>query len=438
VAGVIRLGTAGLLILLLGLGSLPADTPAQQAAPSPPQALVGPLFAQLASLRGVAAPGSPPPVEIRSRGETRRYAEQELERKYTAAQLEAERKAMVTWGLIPAGFDLRGFLLDLLQEQAGAYYDPVRKVMVLADWLTPEEQQVALLHELVHALQDREISLDQFLAAAPGKGDQTLARQALVEGEATALSLEVLLKAQGLALEGIQNLAPLQQLVSVPSAGPVINQAPKYLRDLLLFPYIRGLVFFHQFRLRHPQSAVGQLFRDPPRSTAQILHPEKSFGSREDPVPVTLPDLRAILAPAWRRASEDELGEWGLGEVLDGYLGEAAARSLATGWRGDRYQVWEDDRGPLLVYRVSWESKEKAQAFAQSYAALLEKKHPALAGKGAKGSGSLWSWQSGAQRFLVEREGLEVLVLERVPATAVEPIRHALWPHNPPALAPAR
>ncbi len=422
----IRREIAGFL-LLLSLGTLPLPAPGQQAPSPAPQALVGLLFAQLAGVRGVTAPGPPPPVEIRSRSETRRYAGQELDRKYTAAQLEAERKAMVAWGLIPTGFDLRGFLLDLLQEQAGAYYDPARKVMVLADWLTPEEQQVALLHELVHAFQDREISLDQFLAPNPGKGDQLLARQALVEGEATALSLDVSLKALGLGLERTPDLSAFQQLVTVPSAGPVISRAPKYLKDLLLFPYFRGLVFFHQFRLRHPQSAAGQLYRDPPRSTAQILHPEKIFDSREDPVTLTLPDLRAILAPA-RRLPEDELGEWGLGEVLEGYLGETAARSLATGWRGDRYQVWEDDRGLLLVYRVSWESQEKAEAFVGAYAGLLEKKHPALAGKGVKNPGPLWSWQDGSHRFLVERQGVEVLVLERVPATAVEPIRRAFWP----------
>lgn len=433
-----RRGLAGLVVLLLSLGGIPVSVPAQQAPSASLQALVGPSFARLATLRGVSAPGPPPPVEIRSRSDTRRFAKQELNRKYTPAQLEAERKALVAWGLIPADFDLRGFLLDLLQEQAGAYYDPVRKVMVLADWLSAEEQQVALLHELVHALQDREISLDQFVTPAPGKGDQMLAREALVEGEATALSLEILLKGQGLTLEQIPDPSAFQQLVAVYSPGPVIARAPRYLRDLLLFPYAHGFAFFHQFRLKHPQSAITRLYRDPPRSTAQILHPEKFFGRREDPLPVALPDLRAALPRAWRRVSEDELGEWGLGEVLEEHLGPAASRQLAAGWRGDRYEVWESERSWLLIYRVSWESADKAEAFARAYVKLLERKHPAISGKGVKGAESRWSWQDGAHWFLVERQGVEVLVLERAPAAALEPIRQAVWPAGLPASAPPR
>lgn len=424
--------------VLLGLAGSPAPSPAQPSAAGPVQALVGPFFSELAVLRGLPAPGPPPAVVIRTRAETRRYVEQELDRKYPPARVEAERKALMAWGLIPTSFDLRGFLVDLLEEQAAAYYDPVGKVMVLADWLTPEQQQAALLHELVHALQDRDVPLDQFLTAAPGKGDQALARQALVEGEAVVLSLELLLKAQGLDLRQIPDLSTVRQLVAAQSVGPVIDRAPKFLKDLLLFPYVQGLIFFHQLRLAHPQSVVSQLYRDPPRSTSQILHPGKLVGRREDPLPVTFPDLRPILPPAWRRVIEDELGEWALGAVLEEHLGEQEARRLASGWRGDRYQVWEDNRRPSLLYRVSWEKEETAEAFAQAYGRLLEKRHPALAGKAVKGAGARWSWQDGPQGFLVERQGPDVLVLEGMPATAVEPLRQALWRLSPLAPAPVR
>lgn len=429
---------AGVLALLLSVGTLLTPGSAQQQSPAASLlALVGPFFTQLATLRGIPAPGPPPPVVIRSRSEIRRYAEQELNRKYPLPRLEAERKALVAWGLIPADFDLRGLLLDLLQEQAGAYYDPVAKVMVLADWLKPEEQQLALIHELVHAIQDREIPLDQFLSKVPGQGDQLLARQALVEGEAMALSLEILLKAQGLELARIPDLSGIQQLVTALATGAVFARVPKFLQDLLHFPYVGGLIFVHQFRLRQPWAALSQLYRDPPRSTTQILHPEKFLDRREDPVSITFPDLKAILAQAWRLASEDELGEWGLAAVLKTFLDQAAGRRLASGWRGDRYQVWADDQNQLLlIYRVHWEAEEGAEAFAQAYAGLLEKKYPALAGKAAKGSGSLWSWQEGQQSFLVERRGPEVLVLEGVPVTAAKPITQALWAVGPTVPSP--
>ncbi len=435
----IRRSLATLLVLLLSIGALPARAASQQPGTASPESVAGRLFADLASLRGLSAPGAPPPVRIRSRSEIRRHAERELSRKYPAARLEAERKAIVAWGVIPASFDLKGSLLDLLQEQAAAYYDPAGKIMVLGDWLTPEEREFALLHELVHALQDRETALDQYLAPAPGKGDQLMARQAVIEGEATALSLDLLLQRQGLDLTRVPLPPIVQQLTGALLSGPVFSRAPKFLQELLLFPYLQGALFVQQLRLLHPWAAMSDLYRDPPRSTAQILHPEKFLGDREDPLPVAFPDLRVILAQRWRLVTEDELGEWGLGMVLETFLDRTTGLSLADGWRGDRYQLWEDDQGQLaLIYRVRWEAEGAAGSFAQAYAGLLEKKYAPLAGKALKRPGTVWSWQDGSQGFLVEQRGLEVLVLERVPAPALTPIRQALWPATAPAPAPAR
>jgi Zn-dependent peptidase ImmA (M78 family) len=92
---------------------------------------------------------------VRSRDERRQFIAGELARKYSPARLNAERRALVAWGLVPPDFDLGSFLTDLVLEQAAAYYDPVNKVMVLTNWLPPDEQREALTHELVHALQDR-------------------------------------------------------------------------------------------------------------------------------------------------------------------------------------------------------------------------------------------------------------------------------------------
>ncbi|MBI4560793.1 MAG: hypothetical protein HY724_02020 [Candidatus Rokubacteria bacterium] len=431
---------ASLLVLLLGGSTVVVSASAQEASPPPVQALVEASLAKVASIRGLPSLPSPPPVVIRSKSETKRFFEQELARKHPAARLEAERKAMVAWGLIPPDFDLRGFLADLLSEQAAAYYEPVRKVMIVGDWLKPEEQQIALAHELVHALQDRQIPIEKFLAPGPGKGDQQLARQALLEGEAVAVTVELLLQARGLDLSRIPALAGVHQLAMAFSgaAGPIFGRAPKFLQNLLIFPYVQGLAFVHQFRLRHPWSAFDRFYQDPPRSTTQILHPEKVLDRREDPIVLTLPKPRPALALGWRLASEDELGEWGLSAVLGTFLDEATSQRLARGWRGDRSQILEDSQGKLaLIYRVRWEAEEPAEAFAQAYAGLLEKKYPALAGKGAKGPGSLWSWQDGSETSIVEQRGVDVLVLERVPTAAEKPLRQALWSGAPEA-APAR
>src|SRR5262245_7842302 len=93
----------------VGLLLLPARAIAQAPpapAPSPAavtlDALAAPLYQQLAALKGMGNPGAPPPLVARSREETRRFIEQELDRRYSAPRVEAERKGMAAWGLIPA------------------------------------------------------------------------------------------------------------------------------------------------------------------------------------------------------------------------------------------------------------------------------------------------------------------------------------------------
>ena len=398
--------------------------------------LAAPLYQQLAALKGMTSPGAPPPILIKSREETRRFIQQEMDRRYSAARIESERKGMVAWGLIPPTYDLRRLFVDLMEEQIAAYYDPVSKVMVVGDWLSPDQQHAAIMHELVHALQDREISLDTFITPHPGQGDQLLARQALMEGEAVALMLALLLKAQGLDLAARPDLNAVRGAVIAGTTGPAVAAAPKFLRDLLIFPYMDGLTFVYQFSKRQPWSAMPTLYRDPPRSTAQILKPEKRLGQREDPIQITLPDLGAV-APGAKIVNEDELGEFALGAVVGTYLGEQAGPPGASGWRGDRYRIWEDADGRFVIaYLLAMDSERAANAFAATYGKVIEKRHPPLAGKEVVGPAALTTWKDGGRTFVVERRGTEVLIMEQMASGAADGVREAIWRSRPTAPKP--
>ncbi len=378
------------------------------------------LLGELAVIRGVPPPGPAPPLAIQTREQRRRFVVEEFRRKYSPTRLEAERRALVAWRLVPPDFDLAGFLADLLAEQAAAYYDPVRKRMVLANWLTPELRRDALAHELVHVIQDRLVNLDRFLAGRPGHADEGLARQALVEGEAVALQHELRLRQEGRELGRLPDVVELQRAIRSSATGPVLTRAPAYVRSMLLFPYADGLGFLHAFRQRHPWAGLSDVYRDPPRSASQILHPERYFDRREDPLPIELPDLAAILPAGSRPVIEDELGELGLGEALRRFLGDAEA----IGWRGDRYVLWDVPAGsPVLMSLTAWDGVERAAEFARAYARVLGGKH----GLAPRSDGPLLAWTAGTEAYLVERRGRLVLILERPPAPGVDAIRAAVW-----------
>ena len=396
------------------------------------EALAAPIYQQLATLKGMTSPGHPPPVLLRSREDNRRFMEQEMNRRYSPARIEAERKTLVAWGLIPADYDLRTLFLDLMQEQISAYYDPRAKVMVVGDWLPPEQQRAALIHELVHALQDREIALDGFISPDPGRGDQLLARQALIEGEAVALTIDYLLKAQNMDITVLPDLSNTQGLIATSAGGPMIAKAPKFLRDLLLFPYLEGVGFAYQLRKAHPWSAMSALYRDPPRSTAQIMDPAKRLSAlREDPVPVTLPDLARLL-PGRMLVSEDEMGEFGLGALIGLHLGEPEGRRAAVGWRGDRFQVWEDGGGGFpIACLVVLRDELVAATLAGHLRDFVARRHPGPAAKVRAGGGGVIMWSDGGHASLVDRRGAQILLLEHMPAATIERVRDTIWRSRP-------
>jgi hypothetical protein len=408
------------LLLLAGMAA--ASLAAPQALVTPEQrAEAARLLGELAAIRGLPPPGPPPPLVIQSREERHRFVVSEYGRKFSPARLDAERRALVAWGLAPPDFDLATFYADLYAEQAAAYYDPSAKRMILANWLTPEMRRDALAHELVHTLQDRQVDLDRFLAGRAGHGDESVARQALVEGEAVALTHELNLRREGRELASLPDVAALQRAIRASATGPVLARAPRYVRTMLTFPYASGLGFVHAFRQRRPWAALSTVYQDPPRSSAQILHPERYLDRREDPVAIALPDLAAVLPPGATKVIEDELGEIGLGEVLRQFRGDAADTS---GWRGDRYALWDVTPGAsLLVAITAWDGDAAAAAFARAYSGVMVTKHRLA----PHPEGLLLAWAASGRAFVIEQRGRTVVLIERAPAAALDALRAALW-----------
>src|SRR5207248_10556144 len=73
-----------------------------------------------------------------------------------------------------------------------------------------------------------------------------------------------------------------------------LDQAPRVLRESLLFPYQEGLNWTRALYKRGGWQEVSQAFQTLPRSTEQVMHPEKYF-AHEAPVKVTLPDITSLL-----------------------------------------------------------------------------------------------------------------------------------------------
>jgi len=146
----------------------------------------------------------------------------------------------------------------------------------------------------------------------------------------------------------------------------VFSQAPLWLRESLIFPYLAGAEFVRNFARAHPgKQPFGSLM---PVSTEQILHFDHyEAGDR--------PSVLTFVPPAPDTVRyEDDLGEFEIRLLLQQFLDdEALATELATGWNGDRFRVLGAD-ADVLVWYTAWDDSVAAKRFAKGLGQAWEKR----------------------------------------------------------------
>ncbi len=352
--------------------------------------------------------------------------------------INREAKTLIKLGLLPPDTDLTSSVTQLYAHQAVGFYDAHTQVLYVADWLPAMMQEGVLSHELVHALQDQRIPLLQWLTAGVGEDDAVLARQAIMEGEATALMLETALDGSGMSFDDLQSLDPAtltQMATQTLAADAQTASLPPYLGALMTFPYVDGLAFFKALRATHSWSFMSQVYAQPPESTEQIIHPDAYFQRKDHPTPVALPDLERILGASWKRIDENILGEFTWRTLFQVRLGGTGLGAASTGWDGDRYQLFEDTGGAhrVLVIRTVWDTPADAREFAEAYRLVIEGKYrsPRL----IEAADSVWWWRTEEDDVLLQVRGEEVWISEGAPSALTVSLRETI--RREPALRPA-
>jgi hypothetical protein len=240
---------------------------------------------------------------------------------------------------------------------------------------------MVLAHEIDHGLQDQSFDLHRFEDLPSSEGDAAAARHALVEGDGIAVMIEVMLARRGAKVDWANPLiaTAIEKSMSAPGiASDGLDSAPLAIREAMLFPYRAGFGFIAALRRRRPWSAVDAAFARPPRSTEQILHPERYLAD-DPPIPI---DVRVPAAlPGFAIAHSTVWGELGFGLWLRSRgVDERTADEAAAGWGGDRAVVLARpgdrriDRA-VGIARTEWDTEadaiEAAEAAGKALADLV-------------------------------------------------------------------
>jgi hypothetical protein len=312
---------------------------------------------------------------LRSREQIRAYVINEMKEDKDEAERYAGQRSAEAFGLLPKGFDLDNFMIDLLTEQIAGLYDPKSHEFYVADWIPAADQKMVMAHELTHALQDQHFKIDNWVKAARPNDDAELARESVLEGSAMAAMVDYLLQGTGRSLQDLPDIDP-SMLVGDMDSTPMLKKAPPFLRDALIFPYLDGLNFSAAIVRPKGWDALSGVFAKPPVSTQQIMHPETYFSFRTPPK-ADLPSLDKDLGSDWVRLEDNLMGEFGWKEVLKQFLNEERATPLAAAWNSDRYILFEQKKTKklVLIARLDLADERATARFFASYSEVLAKKY---------------------------------------------------------------
>ena len=305
---------------------------------------------------------STPRSAMRTKEQVRGYLIRKLDEELPPDRLRGLETTYRLFGLLPDTLQLRPLLLDLYSEQVAGFYDPDSATLFGVEGSDPERLRLVLAHEMIHALQGQHMRLDSILDDRRNN-DRLTAAQAILEGQATLASLDVLAPGQDVAQNPQFWELYRDQVQQQKTSMPVFRDAPLILRESLIFPYLQGAEFMHWWA-QSPFRDTLPYGRRMPQSTEQIIHPER-YARNDLPVELVYPAASDVVY-------EDVLGENEIRVVLAHLAGSDEVQTVVPiGWGGDRYRLYRSSGGPALVWYVVWDDAASAGRFLRSAGAGL-------------------------------------------------------------------
>ena len=361
-------------LALIVISRLPAQEVAAPETGVPTAAEIDIVMKELSSITGFKVKRQLP-FEMISREQVNKFLKEQIRHSVKPEEIRAEETTLKKFGFVPQDFDLKKNTIDLLTEQAAAFYDFHRKKLFISDWAARNMRDEALVHELGHALADQNFPIEKFLGKNSDDSEESLARESVVEGQAEWLMIQYALRQNGRSLA--DPATAREFLKSDDDTGtpdkeyPVFSNAPLYIRRTLMFPYEDGQRFQQAVFMKDGNGAFAEVFQKPPVTTSQVMHPERYFNN----VTATSPVLPKPIhhSKAFVGGSVGELDEQ---VMLQQYIDADTAQSLSPKLRGATYRI--DESKPkgstMLIYASEWQDEASARQYFDAYQKILHGK----------------------------------------------------------------
>jgi len=232
------------------------------------------------------------------------------------------------------------------------------------------------------------------------------------------------LDSEQLAHSAAENPSLVSQMgPGIKASIDAMSAIPPFILDPLFGAYTKGAAAVAAVRDAGGWAAVGELYKNPPESTEQLLHPkEKLIGKRDYPVVfdfAPLPTLFAGLKPL----DADVLGELTMAVYFKNW-GDKNPAAEVLGWGGDRYEAFDVGGKVVGVWMTTWDAPSDSARFAKAYAATLGRRFPGEPASSVGGPAAVGVTHPDGTTTLVShaKGSKDVAILDGVPASSASAV----------------
>jgi hypothetical protein len=224
-----------------------------------------------------------------------------------------------------------------------------------------------LLHELIHALQDREVDLREVYESIEWSRDASLAARSIVEGEARMHETRYHAALEGYDLTAAELMTHFDAALDRDREALLMDESP-LTSSAQRFPYQWGATYVHQLWRAGGMDAVHAVLQAPP-TTTRVLMDSVDRAVPPEPTPAP-PPAPTPPAEEWTEVGHDTLGAWALFLAL-AHLDatwSGAADTWARGWRADGFWLYERTGaglGNAFVWTIDLVDEDTARDVAQ-------------------------------------------------------------------------
>ncbi len=323
---------------------------------------------------------------------------------YDEPRVFSNTLVLQSFNFIPPGYDL-GHFVRALEGVHLAFDSPSTSRVIDVDTLKEDSAVLrwARSHELAHRMQYDSNHLDESVIMALDT-DARIALRAMIEGEAAFLQYLYL---NSDSFSDDERALIEESLDALGSSS--LDTLPVFLRKDFEFAYTSGFDFAQYLYESGGFEALDAAWINPPKSTEQILHPDRYLDNDLPRYQIIDSLLEDVLTDGWRKVNEDTFGEFYLRQYLAQTLSSEEAEAAASGWGGGTYALYTDEENDsnLLLLLLDWDTPGDQEEFEKSFRSFMDQR---LGTEGALQDDGGYCWESGDYVCIYDREGKSLIL----------------------------